>query len=237
MSQTQVEENNTDAPDGVDLADGKKANPEENSTVTESASENNTPKDDTENGTSDQIDDPEKAEEQNEPELSPLEQALKESAEFKDSWQRERADFSNYRKRMLHEKSQIRENATGIVIHDLLEALDNLDRVLISKSDNEEVQNFIEGVRMIQNQFFEVLAKHNVIVVAPENQPFDPLSMEAIATEIQADLKIDTVLEVYQVGYVQEMSSGKHVLRPARVKVGKAGNAAQENDNKENDTN
>lgn len=153
-------------------------------------------------------------------EISPLEKAIQESGEFKDAWQRERAEFSNYRKRMMHEKSQIRVNATGIVIYDLLEVLDNLDRVLVAKSENEEVINFIEGVKMIKTQFLDILKKHNVEVVSPMNEEFEPSKMEAITTEERKDLEKETVLEVYQDGYVHNLESGPHFLRPARVKVG-----------------
>lgn len=160
-------------------------------------------------------------EQEPEPQLTPLEQAQKESAEFKDAWQRERADFSNYRKRMMQEKSQIRTSAAGMVIHDLLEGLDNMDRVLNAKSENEELTTFIESVKMIKGQFIDVLKKHNVDIFSPQDQEFDPSRMEAISIEEVEGLTKDMVIEVFQDGYMQSLDSNPHTLRPARVKVGK----------------
>ena len=217
----------TETPKGVDLADGQPTEeteaPREDAGSAGEAAEV-TSEAQTESGT-ESADTQQEEQESGEPELSPLEQAQKESAEYKDAWQRERADFANYRKRMIHEKAQLREGAIGSVVHDLLEPLDNLDRVLTAKSDHAELASFVEGVEMIRSQFLGVLEKYNVKAITPDGEPFDPFSMEAIATEEREDLEQERVLEVYQVGYLQELSGGPHVLRPARVKVGRPSQA------------
>ncbi len=164
------------------------------------------------------------AEQPHEGALQPeLESLRRENAELKDQWQRERAEFANFRKRTLQEKARGRQEAVAGFAHDLIGVLDNLELALQAKSDNAEVLKFINGVEMIRVSFEEVLRRQRVQLVRPQGAAFDPLTMEAIATEERSDLESDTVLEVYQSGCVFEFEGGeKQTIRPARVKVGKA---------------
>ncbi|MCB1172616.1 MAG: nucleotide exchange factor GrpE [Leptospiraceae bacterium] len=214
-------------PDGIDLAPGRSTeSAADTSTTSDGRAGDEAPENDARAATDEQNADTtagNDAPAQSEPPLDPLDAAQAEIASLKDAWQRERAEFTNYRKRMQNEKALIRENAVGSMAQNLLEAMDNLDRVLVAKSENPEVQNFVEGVRMIQSQFYNSFQKHNIEVINPMEAPFEPARMEAIATEDRPELQQETVLEVFQVGYVQNLSTGPYVLRPARVKVGKPG--------------
>ncbi len=80
----------------------------------------------------------------------------------------------------------------------------------------------------IAYSFVAVLGNHRIRVLQPIGEAFNPLVMEAIASEERAGLERDTVVEVYQAGYVMDFDQGdSQVLRPARVKVGKPEQAAQ----------
>ena len=104
----------------------------------------------------------------------------------------------------------------------LLPVIDNLDRVLLAPSEDPALKSFISGVEMIRADFLSVLEKENIKAVNPTNDPFDPFSMEAIALEERENLQTDTVIEVYQSGYILEYGEGeRQVIRPARVRVGK----------------
>ncbi|MEQ9366961.1 MAG: nucleotide exchange factor GrpE [Leptospirales bacterium] len=154
---------------------------------------------------------------------SELDRALREIEELKDSWNRERADFANFRKRTVQERSRAQGEAVARFTRELLDVMDNLDRVLSIESDNPEVQNFVTGVEMIRSSFVGVFQNHNIRVSNPLNETFDPGTMEAIAREDRPDLTTDTVIEVYQSGYTIELGQGEtQSLRPARVKVGVA---------------
>lgn len=148
----------------------------------------------------------------------------KENGELKDSWLRERAEFQNFKKRSSHDLMKARVQSVGRFITTILPIADNLDRVVGAKTENEEVRNFIAGIEMVRSQFMEMLGKENVAPLNPEGQPFDPYQMEAIATEERQGVPSDTVIEVYQNGYIMTPQDGeRQVLRPARVKVCKAG--------------
>ncbi|MCB1306742.1 MAG: nucleotide exchange factor GrpE [Leptospiraceae bacterium] len=157
----------------------------------------------------------------------PLAEARSEIAELKEAWARERADFQNFRKRTVTERQKARQDAHITLAHDILGVMDNLDRMLSMPVENPEVKNYVTGVEMIRQGFLEALAKYNIKPLSVADSPFDPNSMEAIAMENREDLETDMVLEVYQTGYYMELESGdRHVIRPARVKVGKAGAAS-----------
>lgn len=151
-----------------------------------------------------------------------LRAAQEEIEKLKDAWTRERAEFMNFKKRSAQEASRARLYDLARFVGGFLPALDSLDRVCSMQSDVEAVKNFLQGVQMVRQEFNKVLNAHNVKNVVPVNEPFDPRHMEAIAMEEKSGLERETVLEVYEAGYIIEMSeTERQVIRPARVKVGR----------------
>ena len=159
---------------------------------------------------------------------SELDAARREIEELKDNWTRERAEFSNFRKRQIHERARARGHAIGEFAQKLFPAFDNLDRVLGVDTEDPAVKNFVVGVEMIRQEMIQALEGEKIRSHVPSGEPFDPFSMEAIAMEDREDLEQETVLEVFQPGYVLEAEEGeRQVLRPARVKVGKPMRSAE----------
>ncbi len=151
-----------------------------------------------------------------------LEEARREIEELKDNWTRERAEFTNFRKRQIVERQKARAHTVAEFVQKLLPAIDNLDRVLSVKTEDPAVKNFVVGVDMIRQELLQVLERERITPVLPAGLAFDPFAMEAIAMEDRADIEQDIVLEVFQAGYVMAWDENeRHVLRPARVKVGK----------------
>lgn len=149
-------------------------------------------------------------------------QKLKEEVEnLKDHWQRERAEFMNYRKRTAHELMNSRKEAVRSFIHELLHPLDNLDIVTNIKTDSQELKAFVDGVNMVKKDFLSIIDKEGIKRSEPMNQPFDPMTMEAISSEESEDYKEEIVIQVYQPGYFYQEGETIHPIRPARVKVGK----------------
>ncbi len=149
-----------------------------------------------------------------------LEQQL---SEFKDNWARERAEFSNYRKRIQKEILSSKQLGIEEFSKHLLIILDNLEMVLSSKTTNPEIQNFIVGVQMIRDEFLRVLERYNIKRVVEIGDKFNPNLMEAIDVEYKDDLTQDTVLEVYKKAFIRHdpETNNSVVLRVASVKVGK----------------
>ena len=134
--------------------------------------------------------------------------------ELLDSLMRLKADFENYRKRMMREQTRIVETAEAELVKRLLPVIDNLERAL-ANSGEEQPKGLREGVEMVLGQMMEVLVGEGLEVIDPEGEPFDPEHHEAMMVVETGECPEDTVIEVVQKGY----RFGGILLRPAMVKV------------------
>ena len=131
---------------------------------------------------------------------SELAKAIAERDEARDQHLRLRAEFDNYRKRMLREGEQIRKTAARNLIEDLLPVLDNLERALGHAADmsNDPV---LQGVDMVVKGLQDKLAAHGLEPIAALGQPFDPNVHEALAHQPSDEHPADTVVAEYHRGY------------------------------------
>lgn len=127
---------------------------------------------------------------------------------------RARAEFDNYRKRMLRESEQIRKTAARALIEDLLPVLDNLERALEHVTD-PAVDPVLQGVDMVVKSLHGKLASHGLEPIVALGQPFDPNVHEALAHQPSEEHAADVVVAEYHRGY----RLGDAVLRPAKVAV------------------
>lgn len=132
--------------------------------------------------------------------------------EYLEALQRERADFTNYRRRMELENAQLSRMATGTTIKKFLAVLDDLERALAHRPADE---SWASGVELVYRKFLSLLEAEGVIRMEAEGQPFDPNLHEAIMQEPSETHPSGTVIAVLQQGYLL----GERVLRPALVKV------------------
>lgn len=146
-----------------------------------------------------------------------LERASKERDEYLLGWQRERADFINYKKT---EEQKIKEKEREIkmeIFKKMLDILDNFEIAEKHLTNDLKDNKWVKGVLEIKNNLKELLKKEGVVEIE-EKDIFNPELHEAVAIE-ESD-EDDKILEVFQKGYY----FGNKVLRPARVKVGKKNN-------------
>ena len=136
------------------------------------------------------------------------------NAELLDSLQRLKADFDNYRKRMLKEQTRILETAEADLVRKLLPVIDNLERALASLEDDAP-QGLRDGVAMVLEMMLGVLAKEGLEVIDPQGEPFDPEHHEAMMVVETDECPEDTVIEVVQKG----CRFRGVLLRPAMVQV------------------
>lgn len=132
--------------------------------------------------------------------------------EYLDALQRERADFTNFRRRMDSERSQLWNQASAETIKKLLPVLDDLERALANRPADDA---WASGVEMIYRKFQSILEKEGITPIQAEGQVFDPTLHEAIMQEPSETYESGTVIAVLQQGYLQ----GERILRPALVKV------------------
>lgn len=144
-----------------------------------------------------------------------LEDAQAEAAENMDGWQRAKAEFMNYKKRVEREQTQLFENASARVIKRFLDVLDDLDRALQNVPENGEAAEWAAGIDLIYRKLVNILESEGVTAMNVEGEMFDPNLHEAIAQEESPDHESGQIIEEIQKGYL----IGERVLRAALVRV------------------
>lgn len=142
-------------------------------------------------------------------------QAEQKSKEFFEGWQRERADFLNYRKRVERESVLLHQTLTGQIIKKYLVILDDLDRALKTRPTQGDGAVWAEGVELIYRKLSMILDSEGVKIIPAEGAMFDPSLHEAISQEESQDHESGQIIEVLQKGY----TINERVLRPALVRV------------------
>jgi molecular chaperone GrpE len=142
-----------------------------------------------------------------------LKKCQEEKEEYLKGWQRERADFINYRKEEEKSKEVIQLFMKGKIFLEFLTTLDNLERAEKEVPKEMKENDWVKGIISIKNQVRDILRKEGIEEIT-ENKKFNPTIHEAVAV---GDGNDDEILEVLQKGY---FINGQ-VLRPTRVKVGK----------------
>ncbi len=140
-----------------------------------------------------------------------------EKQELKDQLLRKSAEFENFRKRLIKDKTDSIRFANTQILNDLIDVIDNFERALISGKENNDFKAFFDGVEMIENQLVSMLdSKYGLKRFSAKGEAFDPQKHEAIAvlpTEEKHETQI--VIEEMQKGYML----GERVLRHSKVAV------------------
>jgi molecular chaperone GrpE len=135
--------------------------------------------------------------------------------EYLDGWQRARAEFANYKKRIEREQAQVYLNAAGNIIKRYLDVADDLDRALKNSPGEGEGAEWAAGIDLIYRKLLSILESEGVTVIEAEGQVFDPNFHEAISNEAAPGVPSGQIIAVVKQGYLL----GEHVLRPAGVRV------------------
>ena len=112
-----------------------------------------------------------------------LEMAQEDAAKWKNEFLYLKAEFENYKRNALKERSDLLKFGAERVSKDILDVVDNFERALQTKLSSETLQTFKVGVEMTAKDLKDVLAKHGILEVPSEGQPFNPLYHEAISSE------------------------------------------------------
>jgi molecular chaperone GrpE len=147
--------------------------------------------------------------------MQELEDCRAKSEEYLDGWQRSRADFANYKRRIEREQSQVYQNAVGSIVKRYIEIIDDLERALKNRPQKGEGATWAEGIELIYRKFLSILEAEGVTQQQAQGLDFDPNLHEAISSEPNEDYESGQIIEVIKNGYML----GERVLRPALVRV------------------
>ncbi len=160
-------------------------------------------------------------EETSESEILRLNKELEESKAATEKEKREymflMAEFDNFRKRTLKEKSEIIKNAGEQVFKGLLPILDDFERGIEAASKTDNADSVKEGMVLIYNKFKKYLEQNGVKEMDTKDADFDTERHEAISVvPVAEDSQKGKVLDTVQKGY----TINDKVLRHAKVVVG-----------------
>lgn len=151
-------------------------------------------------------------------------EAIEETAALKAELEKEKkeylflmAEFDNFRKRTLKEKSEIIRNAGEQVLKGLLPIVDDFERGIKANENATDAADIKEGMNLIYNKLIKYLAQNGVKAIDPADTEFDTEKHEAISVvPVPDDAQKGKILDTVEKGY----TINDKVLRHAKVVVG-----------------
>lgn len=140
---------------------------------------------------------------------------LEKLAVSEDKYLRLNAEFDNFRKRVIREKSDIRINAQFEVLNHIVPVLDHFEFALGSADQSHNLDKLFEGMKLIKTEFERALTTLGVELINAVGKPFDPKFHEAIAYEASDEVEKEIVLKQWRAGY----KMGDRLIRPATVVI------------------
>jgi molecular chaperone GrpE len=144
-----------------------------------------------------------------------LEETRSKANEYLDGWQRARAEFANYKKRVDRDQAQTYQVAAGNIVRRFLDVLDDLERALKNQPENGDGAVWAEGIELIYRKLLNMLEGEGVKPMEIGNDFFDPNLHEAVISEENSEYESGQIIEVIRQGYML----GDRILRPAMVRV------------------
>lgn len=157
-------------------------------------------------------------------ELTEEERLRKENDELKQTVEKEKkeymflmAEFDNFRKRTLREKSELIKNAAESAFKGLLPIVDDMERALKASEEVDDAASIREGMELIYKKLKKYMEQNGVKEMDPDDRDFDPDRHEAISVvPVPDESQKGKILDTVEKGY----TINDKVLRHAKVVVG-----------------
>jgi molecular chaperone GrpE len=146
-----------------------------------------------------------------------LKQAKAEKEEYLTGWQKERADFINYKKQEDERRTMFSESLRERILTRFISVVDSFNMAFANKESWEKVDDsWRKGVEYIYTQLNTIFDEYGVKAIGEVGESFDPNIHQSIDV-VETDKKEleHKVAAVIQKGY----KLGDRVIRAARVNV------------------
>ena len=138
-------------------------------------------------------------------------------ASLQDKYIRQIAEFDNYRKRILKEKSELMLNGGEKVISSLLPVLDDFERALINIKKGGDETTLLQGTELIYQKLLSTLESQGLSKIKTEKEDFNTDFHEAVAmVPVDDESMKGKVVDCVQTGY----TLNNKVIRHSKVAVG-----------------
>lgn len=144
-----------------------------------------------------------------------LTKAEEELVMHRDAMLRMQAEMENLRKRLIRDLEKSRKFALERIMKDMLQVRDSLERGLETDSESATVEQLREGQALTFKMLDAVLRDHDMAVIDPAGETFDPVFHQAMTVMPTDECEENTVMEVLQKGFKLH----DRLLRPAMVVV------------------
>jgi len=144
-----------------------------------------------------------------------LTKAEEELVMHRDAMLRMQAEMENLRKRLIRDLEKSRKFALERIMKDMLQVRDSLERGLETDSESATVEQLREGQALTFKMLDNVLRDHDMAVIDPAGETFDPVFHQAMTVMPTDEYEENTVMEVLQKGFKLH----DRLLRPAMVVV------------------
>ncbi len=126
-----------------------------------------------------------------------------------------RAEFDNYRRQAIKERSDMLKYGGERLAKDLLDTLDIFETALAGEVSADNFQNFVTGIQMTAQQLRATLQKHGINEVPSAGVAFDPMMHEALSSEATDAVPEGHISQVFKKAYKYH----DKILRPGQVVV------------------
>ena len=145
-----------------------------------------------------------------------LEEAKKKEQENLESWQRERADFSNYKKRIERDQETAKNSYKADVLKKFIPVLSDLELAYQHRPEDGEAASWAEGIELIIRKFNSILENDGLKKIdVKAGDKLDPNIHMAVSYEENDEFGSEEIIEVLKNGY----RMGDKIIRPAMVRV------------------
>ncbi len=150
--------------------------------------------------------------------LDPLEELQEHNTKLKNEYLYLRAEFDNFRKNSIKERSELIKYGPERMVSSLLDVVDIFEKALSSDVNSDNLESFVEGVKMTSTELNKTLEKFGVKPVDSLKQAFDPNLHEAIGSEESSEVEPGFITQVFKKPY----KFHDKVIRHGQVVISKA---------------
>jgi molecular chaperone GrpE len=149
-----------------------------------------------------------------------LQEFQAQAEKFKNEYLYLRAEFDNYKKNAIKERSDLVKFGSERLIVEILGVIDNFERALETKVTSDNLETFVKGVQMTAAEMKALVIRFGVSEIPTQGQAFDPMIHEALGAEESDTVEPGFISKVFKKAYKMY----DKVIRPAQVIVAKAKN-------------
>lgn len=127
------------------------------------------------------------------------------------------AEFDNYKRRTVNEKSDILKYASKKLVKDILPIMDDLQRTIDSSQNSKNVSKLLDGIKLVKDNFEKMLNDNDICSFKSIGEKFDAEIHDALMSK-ETEAEDGVILEEFEKGYKYH----DKIIRHAKVIVNKS---------------